>query len=88
MMAYIGALCFPVVFQNPLISLWFIFPRCVPPRFPGVPEVIDFIGVSFSPMCPPLYPPTLRVRFGNGTRAWVACMVHVSHPSRAMFRKE
>lgn len=85
MMSYLGALCFPEVNVNPLISLWFIFPRCVSPRFPGVPEVTDFIGFSFSPMCPPLYPPTLRVRFGNGTRA---CMMHVSHLPRAMFKKE
>lgn len=38
-----GALCFPGVYGNPLISLNVDFPPGVSPRFPGVREVIDFI---------------------------------------------
>jgi hypothetical protein len=38
-----GALCFPGVYGNPLISLNVDFPPGVSPRFPGVLEPIDSI---------------------------------------------
>ena len=54
MMPHQGALCFPGVNGNPLISLNVDFFPGVPPRFPGVLEVIDFIGNPFSPVYSPI----------------------------------
>ena len=77
-MPYLGALCFPPLYGNPLISLGLIFPPGVPPRFPGVLQLIDFIRFPFSPVCPPILPYALRARFIGGAR------VHCVHRRLAL----
>ena len=85
-MPHQGALCFPGVNGNPLISLNVDFFPGVPPRFPGVLELIDFIELPLLEVCVPHTPYALRAPLRAGAsalRAWCS----PRHP-RAISEKE
>lgn len=65
--SYPVSLCFSGVYGNPLKSLTFVFPPQCSPWFPGVLEVIDFIGNAFPPAPP--YPHVLRPLYERGAHA-------------------